>query len=317
VLDRMLSLADLTRVRALLLLEQHELTVSELGAVLRLPQSTTSRHLKVLTDESWIGWRADGPSRHYRMTLSALDPAARRLWTLVREQVADAPETARDAERLRVVLAERRTRSQEFFSTAAGQWDRLRAELFGQRPDLAALLGLLDDDWTVGDLGCGTGQLAAAVAPFVARVIAVDSSRQMLAAARRRLGDVANVELRNGHLEQLPIDDGALDAAVLFLVLHHVAEPTQVLAEAARVVRQGGRLLVVDMVPHEHAEYREQMGHVWQGFSSEQLGDWLAGAGFDRARYQPLSSDPAAKGPALFAATARRKAAAKKVRRSA
>src|SRR5690606_30036240 len=116
--------------------------------------------------------------------------------------------------------------------------------------------GLLDEGWTVGDLGCGTGQVAASLAPFVARVVAVDESAAMLAAARGRLGGVGNVEVRAGELESLPLDDAELDAAVVFLVLHYLSDPGAALREVARVLRPGGRVLVVDMMPHEREEYR-------------------------------------------------------------
>jgi ArsR family transcriptional regulator len=102
---------------------------------------------------------------------------------------------------------------------------------------------------------------------------------------------------------------------VLFLVLHHVAEPPRVLAEAARALKPGGRLLVVDMRAHERAEYRERMGHLWQGFGETQLAEWMAEAGFDAMRYRPLPIDPVATGPALFAASGSRRASA--VRKSA
>ena len=302
--DRLSSLADPTRGRLLLLLDRHELTVGELCAVLQLPQSTVSRHLKTLGDDGWVLSRAEGTTRQYRMT-NPLEPAARRLWQLVRDHAAESSLARHDAERLRTTLAERRLKSQEFFSGAAAQWDALRTELFGRRADVGALLGLLDEQWTVGDLGCGTGPFSEALAPFVRRVIAVDASRAMLAAARKRLDGVENVELRQGELEALPVDDGALDAAVLFLVLHYTVDPARALAEVRRALRPGGRLLVVDMAPHEREEYRQQMGHLWQGFSREQLDAWLTGAGFDALRYTPLAPDPAAKGPALFAATAR------------
>jgi ArsR family transcriptional regulator len=307
VLDRLGDLADETRGRLLLVLDRHELAVGELCSVLQLPQSTVSRHLKLLCDGGWLVSRADGTSRRYSLA-PGLEPGARRLWQLVRAQMADDVTAGQDAERVRSVLAERRTKSQEFFSTSAGQWDAVRAELFGQRAELGAIPGLLDDEWTVGDLGCGTGQLAATVAPFVRRVVAVDQSRAMLAAARQRVRELDNVELRPGDLEALPIDDAELDAAVLFLVLHYVVEPARVLAEAARALKPGGRLLVVDMTPHAREEYRQTMGHQWPGFSSEQLGGWLTEAGFDRIRYRTLPPAPQAKGPGLFAATARRTA---------
>lgn len=306
IFDRLTALADGTRSRLLALLDRHELAVSELCAVLQLPQSTVSRHLRVLADEGWVVSRAEGTSRQYRMA-QPLDAAARRLWQIVREQVAEGDVAARDAERLRRVLAERRLRSQEFFASTAGQWDALRSELFGRRADLAALLGLLDDEWTVGDLGCGTGQIAESLAPFVRRVVAVDASRQMLAAAKRRLADAPNVELRAGELEALPVDDGELDAAVLFLVLPYVVEPSRALAEVRRALRPGGRLLVVDMMPHEREEFRGQMGQLWQGFSGAQLEGWLADAGFEKVLYRPLPPDPQARGPQLFAASARAK----------
>ncbi len=146
--------------------------------------------------------------------------------------------------------------------------------------------------------------MAAALAPFVARVVAVDRSGEMLQAARRRLRDFANVDVRRGELEALPIADEELDAATLLLVLHHVPDPGAALREAARVLQPGGRLLICDMLPHDREEYRQQMGHVWLGFGEEQLRQLLGGAGFEKVRIAPLPADPAAKGPALFVASA-------------
>jgi len=305
VLDRLSALADLTRSRLLLVLERDALTVGELCQVLRLPQSTVSRHLKLLADEGWVSARAEGTSNRYRAALRELDPAARQLWQLVSGEIAQAPSARQDAIRLRSVLAERSTRSRQFFATSAGQWDRLRTELFGARAELAALPALLDEAWTVGDLGTGTGQVAASLAPFVRRVVAVDASGPMLDAARARLAPLGNVELRRGELEALPIEDGTLDAAVLSLALHLAPEPARVLAEAARVLRPGGRLLIVDMMPHERADLSESMGHVWPGFDADTIGTWAEAAGFERMTYHPLPADPAAKGPTLFAAVGR------------
>ena len=206
IFDRLTALADPTRSRLLLLLDRHELTVGELCAALQLPQSKVSRHLKTLADEDWVTARAEGTSRRYTMPGSALDPGARRLWHLVRDQVSATPSARHDLTRAERILHERRTTSQSFFSTRAGQWDRLRTELYGASADLTPLGALLDPAWTVGDLGCGTGQTTAALAPFVGRVIAVDESSAMLAAARKRLDAHQNVELRSGRLEDLPVE---------------------------------------------------------------------------------------------------------------
>lgn len=298
---RLGSLADATRTRLLLLLSRHELSVGELCAAVQLPQSTVSRHLKVLSDEGWLATRADGPSRYYR--LARLDGTPRRLWQVVREELARAPESAQDEARAAQVLSERRTRSQEFFSSTAGQWDALRAELFGPRAGLAGLLALLGDDIVVGDLGCGTGTVSAELASYVGRVVAIDESKAMLTAARRRLSEHGNVDLRAGALESLPLEDGELDAAVLSLVLHYVPEPMRALAEARRGLRVGGRIVVVDMLAHGRADYRDAMGHVWQGFAEVQMRAWLEECGFTRVRWHNLVSDPGAKGPVLFAAS--------------
>jgi ubiquinone/menaquinone biosynthesis C-methylase UbiE len=304
VFERLSALADPIRGRLLLLLERQELTVREIQAALRLPQSTVSRHLKVLADLGLVQQRSEGTSNWYRMPARELGAPVRRLWQAVRDEVASSPRARRDAERIRQVLAERHLTSQRFFASTAGQWDRLRRELFGERPELPALLGLLDEDWTVGDLGCGTGQLTAALAPFVKRVIAVDESAAMLKSAAQRAQHLPNVELRSGTLEEPPIAGGELDAALLVLVLHHAVDPSRVLAAARRALRPGGKLLLVDMLPHDHAEYRDQMGHQWLGFAEEQIRGWLESAGFARARFVMLPSDQQAKGPGLFAATA-------------
>ena len=304
IFDRLSALADPTRSRLLLLLDRHELTVGELCTALQLPQSTVSRHLKTLADEGWVSVRAEGTSRRYTMPGSALDPSARGLWQLVRDQVGVTPSARQDLVRAERVLQDRRITSQAFFSSTAGQWDRVRAELYGARTDLAPLAALLDPTSVVGDLGCGTGQTAAALAPFVERVLAVDESSAMLAAARERVGHHPNVELRSGRLEALPIEDATLDVAVLSLVLHFVVDPAAVCREAARVLNAGGCLLIVDMSPHEREEYRSTMGHLWLGFPAEQLAGWLEDAGFAAPRIVPLAPDPHAKGPALFTARA-------------
>ena len=307
----MTALADPTRSRLLLALERNELSVNELQSILQLPQSTISRHLKMLSAEGWVEARAEGTSRHYRLATDSLDQATRRLWHIVRDEVMHSSAADHDARRTQAVLAERSTRSQQFFSTSAGQWDKMRLELFGRRADVA-LLGLLDESWAVADLGCGTGAITQSLAPFVERVIAVDESGPMLAAAKKRLHGLENVDIRNGRLEALPLADEEVDVALLFLVLHYVVDPERVIAEAVRVLRPGGRLLVLDMMPHDRQDLRQAMGHQWQGFDAATLGNWMQTAGLEGFRYNGLAPDPDARGPMLFAASGKRSAVAKK-----
>ncbi|HJR59650.1 MAG TPA: metalloregulator ArsR/SmtB family transcription factor [Vicinamibacterales bacterium] len=303
IFDDLSTLSDAMRSRLLLLLDRTELTVTELCAVLQLPQSTVSRHLKTLLDAGWVTSRREGTSRFYTLRLDR-GPSARRLWALLRDQVGSSATADQDARRLKAVIGRRQSKSREFFESAAGQWDKLREDLFGRASHFQALPGLLDPQWTVGDLGCGTGQVAAALAPFVRQVVAVDRSAEMLQSARRRLRDYDNVDVRRGDLESLPIGDAELDAATLLLVLHHLPGPAEALREAARVLRPGGRLLICDMLPHDREEYRQQMGHVWLGFGQTQISELLGAAGFSGVRIVPLASNTAAKGPALFVASA-------------
>ena len=301
----MSALADPTRSRLLLALERNELAVTELQSILQLPQSTISRHLKVLADEGWVDARAEGTSRHYRIDTDSLDAATRRLWHLVRDEVMHTNAAEQDARRAQAVLAARRTKSQQFFSTSAGQWDRMRVELFGRAGE-TALLGLLDEKWKVADLGCGTGAITQSIAPFVSGVIAVDDSSAMLSAARKRLHGLDNVDVRSGRLEALPLADDEVDVALLFLVLHYVADPARVIAEAARALKPGGKLLVLDMMPHDRQDLKQSLGHLWQGFASATVADWMGSAGMVGVRYNSLPPDPDAKGPLLFAASATR-----------
>src|SRR5262252_6304303 len=217
VVDHLTVLSDAIRVRMLAILEGRELTVSELCDVVQLPQSTVSRHLKTLLDGEWVASRRDGTRRLYTLPLGDVDASAKRLWQVVREQVTTSAASSDDERRLKQILERRKTQSEAFFSSAAGQWDKLREELFGATSHLRALAGLLDPDDVVGDLGCGTGQVSQWIAPFSNRIIAVDSSKEMLRAAKDRLSGQRHVELRQGSLEKLPIAAGELDVALLLL----------------------------------------------------------------------------------------------------
>jgi ArsR family transcriptional regulator len=300
------ALADPTRLRLVHLLDAQELGVAELCEILRLPQSTVSRHLKVLAGAGFVAARAEGTSRLYRV--AELEPAARRLWRAAREGSQGWPALEQDRLRLERRLAARRDEAERFFAGAAGDWERLRAELYGTGFLVEALLALLPRDLVVADLGCGTGDLAARLAPRVARVHAVDRSAAMLRAARRRVGGAPNVTLHQADLAALPLDDASCDAALLVLALAYAADPRAVLAEAARVLKPGGRAVVIDLSAHGDEGLREKLGQARAGFDPDDLGRLLAGAGLAGAAVRPLPPEPAARAPALLLATGERPA---------
>ncbi|MDE3005704.1 MAG: metalloregulator ArsR/SmtB family transcription factor [Gemmatimonadota bacterium] len=304
IFERLSVLGDETRTRILSLLDGSEFTVSELCAVLQVPQPSVSRHLKALASDGWVEARAEGRNRHYHLS-PQLDDAARSLWRIVHDEVGGSSVYRADAERARSVLEKRRMRATEFFAESSAEWDRTREELFGSATGLAPLLGLIDPSCTVGDLGCGTGALSARLAPFAGRTIGVDRSEAMLSTANARLEDHENAELRCGELESLPVADNELDLAILALVLHYVVDPRAVLAEVRRTLAPGGRILVLDMRRHDRGSgFSDAMGHVWPGFELERIGAWLADARFRSIRVQPLAPDPGATGPLLFIASA-------------
>lgn len=303
-LEWLQTLADSTRVRLLCLLANQELSVSELCLIVQLPQSTVSRHLKVLSADGWITNRKDGTNHMYRVDSEAWSDAKSSLWLWVRSQ-SDSPTTVQDEQRLKQVLAQR-SRSEAFFSSTAEHWDRLRVELFGQKLDAFVLAATLPADAVVGELGCGSAPLCQLIAPFVKEAIAVDSSTAMLSAAKDRIQDCGNVRVVNASLDDLSLEDELLNAAWLILVLPYLDDPVAALTEAARVLKPDAPLVIVDLLPHERYMYRQEMGHVRLGVARDELVHWLGEAGMRLDRHHILPPDPQAKGPALFAAVARR-----------
>jgi ubiquinone/menaquinone biosynthesis C-methylase UbiE len=188
------------------------------------------------------------------------------------------------------VIASRRIDSRSFFGKIGGEWDELRQDLFGSDFTTEALLSLIDERWTVADLGCGTGNVAALLAPLVKQVIAVDRESAMLDATRKRLADIDNVYLRNGDLTNLPIDNATLDAAVVSLVMHHLPEPAEAVKEIARTLKPDGVLLVIDMIAHDREIYRQTMGHVHLGFDEDAVRAWSAGSDLELRAISPPAS---------------------------
>jgi ArsR family transcriptional regulator len=302
LLARMSSLIDATRLRLLRLLEHQELSVADLCNILQLPQSTVSRHLKVLSDHGWIRSSRRATAHLYRMTQDGLETAARRMWLLARDQIGDWATIQHDDLRLTRELRQKQDRAQKFFAGTAARWDKLRRDLYGEDFVRWAMLSLIPPQYVVADLGCGTAHIAAELASVVRRVIAVDNSPAMLRAAAKRTSGLANVELRKGDLAELPIESRTCDAAVLLLALTYVIDPPKVLQEAHRILKTGGRLVIVDLLQHDNEDFRHQMGQLCCGLTLDEMRDLLAAAGFEdpTARAIPPSAD--AKGPALFLA---------------
>lgn len=306
LLSRLAALSDLARLRMLRLLSSEELSVGELSRALQLPQSTVSRHLKLLHEGAWVIKRTEGTASLYALVESGLEAEARALWSVARGQIGSSPTLTEDDTRLREVLAERRGDSRTFFGRIGGEWDNLRQELFGEHFTADALLELIPSDWTVVDLGCGTGNAAAMLAPIVKKVIAVDREPAMLEAARTRLRDRSNVEFVAGDIDRIPLDDAGVDAVVVFLVAHHLEDPGAGVREIARILRRGGVLLMIDMVAHDRESYRHTMGHRHLGFDEATVRAWAKAAKLTPPRYRRLRPDTTTKGPGLFAATMRR-----------
>lgn len=295
-------LADPMRLRLLRILERHELGVADLCDVLQSPQSTVSRHLKMLLDQNWVQSRRQGTNHLYEMILDELAPAARKLWVLAREQMESWATIAQDELRLQRRLSQREADSQSFFAGAAGEWDRIRSELYGQRFDLHAILPLLPSDCVIADLGCGAGELAVLLARHVKQVIGVDNSAEMLKTAKKRAAGLMNVDLRRGDLTALPLKDGEADAALMILALTYVESPQQAIVEMTRAIKPSGRAVVVDLLRHDREDFRRQLGQKWSGFEGAEIQKMLMSGGLKNVMVQPLPPDRDAKGPALFMA---------------
>lgn len=304
-LDWLQTMADPTRVRLLRLLDREELSVSELCTVLQLPQSTVSRHLKLLSSEGWVAVRREGNNHLYRVDQASWNDPKQTLWSWVRQQASETSTSQLDDRRLDQVLAER-PKGDDFFSSAADQWDALRVELFGPGVDASALAASISPGAVVGELGCGSAPLARLLSPFVSRVVAIDNSAAMISAAERQLKGRDNVSLRLANLDALPLQDKELDAAWLVLVLPYFAQPVSILREAARVLKPGAPLVIVDMSPHDRELYRQQMGHVRLGLAQDQLETWCKESGLGIERFWKIPPDSSARGPALFSAVAKR-----------
>lgn len=306
--DRLLRwmncLADATRLRLLALLAEHELGVSDLCDVVQLPQSTVSRHLKILGDDGWAISRRQGTTNLYQVVLDELEERQRELWVITREEASNWATLQQDKLRLQQLVLDKQQDAGAFFADAAEQWESIRHELYGKRFTTDATLALIPPTWTVADLGCGSGILSSELALFVKQVIGIDNSEPMLIAAQQRTESLNNIDLRKGELTALPIDDESVDATLCVIVLSYIQDTDASIAEMVRVLKPGGRVVIVDLLAHNRDPFRRQMGQIHSGFTTSALTELFKQAGLINIACRPLPPVSDVTGPALLLATA-------------
>jgi ubiquinone/menaquinone biosynthesis C-methylase UbiE/DNA-binding transcriptional ArsR family regulator len=270
------TLADPTRVRLLALLESEELTVAELSAITRLAQPRVSTHLARLKEAALVRDRRAGVSAYYRFDEAALDAPQRALWQTV-SLGSDDPLLRQDAERVPAVLAARAADA-NWADSVAGDMERHYSP--GRTWEALARTALpLLEPGDVLDIASGDGVLAELLAPHAGRYVCVDASPRVVAAAAERLRSRRNVEVREGDMHALPFDDASFDLVVLMHALTYATRPAQAVAEAARVLRPGGRLLLSSLASHQHKSVVDAYGHVNLGFSEKELRRFVEKAG--------------------------------------
>jgi len=283
ILKSLRLLADSTRARIVLLLEKEELSVTELQEILGIGQSTLSTQLAQLKQAGIVGDRRAGKNIFYRLNTADDRPFFAPLAAVLKQAVAEIPEAADDQEALRLLLVRRRDKMRAYFDELAGKFGRQYVPGRSWK-GLAEMLLTLLPPLVIADLGAGEGTLALMLARRAQKVIAVDSSEKMVefgaGAARRQ--KARNLEYRRGDLEALPIAGEAVDLALLSQSLHHAQHPDRAVAEAWRILRPGGRILVLDLVKHPFEEAREMYADLWLGFTEVELQRLLRKAGFRR-----------------------------------
>lgn len=285
---RLKVFADATRVRLLALLELEELTVAELSAITLLAQPRVSTHLARLKEAGLVRDRRAGVSAYYRFDETALDPAQRAIWQTLRSG-ADDPLLRQDADRLPAVLATRAA-DQNWADSVAGDMERHYSP--GRTWEALARSALpLMETGDVLDIASGDGVLAELLAPHAHRYVCIDTSARVVAAASERLRRLSNVEVREGDMHELPFRDDSFDLVILMHALTYAHKPAQAVAEAARVLRRGGRLLLTSLARHEHRSVVEAYGHVNLGFTGKELRRFAEKAGLQVSTLETVTRE--------------------------
>ena len=294
VLSALKAAGEPTRLRLMAALSHAELTVTELTQVLGQSQPRISRHLKLLCDAGLVDRFREGAWAFYRLADKNAGGEAARFIT--QNLPADDPALRADFERLATVRRARQEAASAYFKANAKEWARIRALHVAEADVEAAALKLAGEKPIpmLLDLGTGTGRMLEVFAPHVERGIGIDQSREMLGMARANLekAGINNCSVRLGDIYRLPFESGAgADAAVIHQVLHYLEDPGAAVAEAARVLRPGGRIVIADFAPHELEFLREAHAHRRLGFADAELKQWAEAAGLTVARSQALPGD--------------------------
>ncbi len=283
------ALGDPTRLRILALLRSMELSVGELAQVLGQSQPRVSRHVKILVDAELAERRKEGSWVFVALgDREAVEPmtAALDRWT------AETPDpwVVADVARLAAVRADRAASAAAWFEDHAGEWDAIRSLHVADSEIEEAMAGLIGegDLGALIDIGTGTGRMLELFGDRAESALGIDRSSEMLRLARAKLHGRANTELRQADLYALPMGDGAADIAILHHVLHFAQQPGAAIAEAARVLGPGGRLLIADFAPHDREELRQKAAHSRLGFADEQMAGWFGPAGLALAETRTL-----------------------------
>jgi ArsR family transcriptional regulator len=294
LLNALRAAAEPTRLRILCLCARGELTVSELTQVLGQSQPRVSRHLKQMCSAGLLDRHQEGAWAFFG--LASVGSMGRTARALVAQVRPDDDMAAQDLRRLETVKAQRADRANTYFRENAEAWDRIRVLHVDESQVEAAVLARVprSPDARLLDLGTGTGRMLALLAPRVGQAIGVDSSREMLALARANLAapQFANCSVRQADMYQLPWPDGSFDLATAHMVLHFADDPAAAVAEAARVLRPEGRLLIIDFAAHDLEELRTRFAHRRLGFRGSEVEAWCAGSMLAIGRVQPLDGDP-------------------------
>ena len=279
-LNKLRAAAEPTRLRLLALCAQGELTVSELTHILGQSQPRVSRHLKLMVEAGLLDRAREGTWAFYRLAEGQTSDLAAKLIELMPEEDATM---ALDRERLKAIKAQRAAAAAAYFRKNAAQWDGIRKLYVDERDVEKALLDLLPVGGVraMVDIGTGTGRVLEVLGPKVGQALGVDLSREMLGLARAKLdaADLRHCQVRHGDMYMLPLASDSVDLATIHQVLHYADDPAQAIAEAARVLRPGGRLVVVDFAPHTLEFLRTEQAHRRLGFADGEVQGWLRSAG--------------------------------------